>query len=117
MNKKGFTLVELLGVIILLGVIALITTNAVLPMITQSKTDVYNNSVKSIERAAQTYVVENDITLPTVNGTSIDINITLLASYVQHMEDPRDKSLITGIVRVTKQANEYIYLFIRHLNE
>ncbi len=39
-NKKGFTLVELLSVIVILSVVVLIATNAVLPMMSSAKKQV-----------------------------------------------------------------------------
>ncbi len=39
LNKKGFTLVELLSVIVILSVVVLIATNAVVPMMAGAKKD------------------------------------------------------------------------------
>ena len=46
MNKKGFTLVELLGTIILLSVIALIALPSVISLLTTSQEEI-NNSYRS----------------------------------------------------------------------
>ena len=37
MNKKGFTLVELLAVIVILALLIIITANAILPMMKKSR--------------------------------------------------------------------------------
>ena len=55
--KKAFTLVELLGVIIVLGVIALIAFPIVNKSIKTSKEDSLNSIIKTIEKAAEEYVV------------------------------------------------------------
>ena len=55
--KKAFTLVELLGVIIVLGVISLIVFPIVDKSIKTSKEDSLNSIIKTIEKAAQEYLV------------------------------------------------------------
>ena len=59
--KKGFTLVELLAVIIILGVIALITYPIIDKSIKNSKQQALDRTIDSIEEAAYKYSVENDI--------------------------------------------------------
>ena len=59
--KKGFTLVELLGVIIILGVIALITFPLIDKSIKSSKEKALERTIDGIEEAAYNYSVENDI--------------------------------------------------------
>src|SRR5574344_1356152 len=58
MNKKGFTLVELLAVIVILGVIALIVTPIVTGVIKKSKDSAAINSSYQYEEAAELYVSE-----------------------------------------------------------
>ena len=58
---NAFTLVELLGVIIILGVIALITYPIIDKSIKNSKQQALDRTIDSIEEAAYKYSVENDI--------------------------------------------------------
>ena len=51
--KKGFTLVELLGVIVILGIIGLIVTPLVLGTINDSEENVNEMQVETIKRAAK----------------------------------------------------------------
>ena len=60
-NIFGFTLVELLGVIIILSVIALITYPIIDKTIKNSKEEALKQTIKNIEDAAYNYSVENDI--------------------------------------------------------
>lgn len=48
MNKKGFTLVELLSVIVILSVVVLIATNAVIPMMSSAKKQVLATEANTI---------------------------------------------------------------------
>ena len=59
--KKGFTLVELLGVIIILGVIALITFPIINKSIKSSKEKALEQVINNIEDAAYKYSISNDI--------------------------------------------------------
>lgn len=59
--KKGFTLIEVLGVIVLLGVIALIAYPAVDNTIKESREKAYLENIKNIEDVAMTYSVSNDL--------------------------------------------------------
>ena len=61
MFKKGFTLVELLAVIVILAVIALIATPIVKKSIDNSKNQALKETINSIERAAYNYGYQNDI--------------------------------------------------------
>ena len=64
MKKKGFTLVELLAVIVLLGVLAIITTPAILAI----RENVLNNTLKSkistVHSAALAYGLDNINEIP-----------------------------------------------------
>ena len=57
-NKKGFTLVELLCVIVILSVIVLIATNAVVPMADSAKKQVLAMEANSLVKAAQTLYIQ-----------------------------------------------------------
>ena len=57
----GFTLVELIGVIIILGVIALITFPIIDKTIKNSKQQALERIIDNIEESAYRYSVENDI--------------------------------------------------------
>lgn len=52
-NKKGFTLVELLAVIVILGVLTAIAVPSVLGISKKIKTDMYDSKIKTIEVAAE----------------------------------------------------------------
>lgn len=58
-EKRGFTLVELLGVIIILGIIATITVPLVQRTILENAEEAYNDQVAIFEKAAKNYVASN----------------------------------------------------------
>ncbi len=53
MNKKGFTLVELLAVIAILAILVIMALPAVLSMFTKARVDTFQNEVRTIYRTAQ----------------------------------------------------------------
>ncbi len=59
LNNKGFTLVEMLAVVIILGVLAAIMVPTVTSMITKNQQDNFENLKKSITSAAKMYISDN----------------------------------------------------------
>lgn len=59
MNKKGFTLVEILAAITLLAILATLTINVSVKRINETKEKGLETLIKSIELAAKNYVIEN----------------------------------------------------------
>ena len=57
--KKAFTLVELLGVIVVLGIIATITVPLVQRTILENTEEAYQDQIISFERAAKNYVASD----------------------------------------------------------
>ena len=59
MNKKGFTLVELLATIVLLSIISVISYVSISSVIKKNKVNNCRNLIKSIEGASREYVSDN----------------------------------------------------------
>lgn len=55
MKKNGFTLVELLGVIVILGIIGTLVTPLVVNLINEGKEDVNKMQIETVKRAAKNY--------------------------------------------------------------
>lgn len=122
MKKKGFTLVELIGVIILLGVIALIAFPIVTNSIKSSKEKAYNAQINEIIESAKKWGVENSDNLPEVGSTdivSVDIPTLIQDGYIKKtddgtLKDPRDEDeSLNGCVHITysSEYNQYEYKY------
>ena len=64
--KKGFTLLELLAVIILLGVIAVIALPRVINVVDKTKKDAFKQTVVGVIKSAENYLADNILTNPDI---------------------------------------------------
>ena len=84
LNKKGFTLVELIATIVVLSIVVSIGSYSITNIIKNAKEKDYNLLINNIKDAAETYYQECKYSDNTGNNTGIDCNI-----------DPTLKDLIT----------------------
>ena len=70
MKDKGFTLAELLGVIAILGIIALITVPAINRSLNQGRNDLYQTQIEQLKKGAQDYYTEHLDEMPDDIGSS-----------------------------------------------
>jgi len=64
MNKKGFTLIELMGVIILLGILSLIATVSISNTLKEKKHESCEMQLKNIISGAELWVSKNPFDAP-----------------------------------------------------
>ena len=100
MNKKGFSLVELLTVISLLGILMGIAIQAVMGYLNKAQNQAYDSIYKATYDAAQTYIMENGIESTLANGSTGNVEITKLVEdgYMTHPTDPNTKTDCSGTV-------------------
>lgn len=82
MNKKGFTLVELIGVVVILGLIALVAFPALLNQINDSKKQVSDSQKEIIISAAKSYVSENKNDYADKSSFEIPVSDLISGSYL-----------------------------------
>ena len=111
--KKGFTLIELMAILVLLSIIALITTPIVFSDLKESKSTIYNAQIKQIEKGAQEWAAKNSRDLPSENES---INLTLGGlineGYVdKDIVDPTNKNPFPNCmyIEITNKNNNYHY--------
>jgi type IV pilus assembly protein PilA len=114
MMKRGFTIVELLAVIIVLGIILVIALPKVIDSMDKAFDKSYEISIKNIEKAAELYVTENPFEF--TNGDSFTIYLDDLCYYGNldcPVYNPDTEEEIYGYVQVTRQLNgTFTYEFI-----
>lgn len=93
MKNKGFTLVELLAVIVVLAVISIIVTPMVLGYIAKSEKSAYEASVQNVFDAAKIYItnLEESSDFPTggilVTDSKLDLKNSIFTSGVIYRKD------------------------------
>lgn len=96
--KKGFTLIEIIAILILLMLIVSITVPVVANVISNSKEKLYNDQVSLIIDGAKTYMMENEVT----SNTCISLETLSNGHYIDaEIKDPRTDLLMNGSVVAT----------------
>lgn len=114
MKNKGFTLAELLGVIVILALISLITVPAVSGVLQKYKAKLCNTQVEQIVSAARTWGSDNILKLPS-SGNSIEITLKELSDYgyidgdIQNPVTKDNFDLEETKVKITKNGKKYEY--------
>ena len=79
--KKGFTLVEMLAVIIILGIIAVIAIPTIQGVLLESKNNAYDLVVTKIKAKANDYIIDQKKTSLITSTTDLNVNIGELIFY------------------------------------
>ena len=80
-DRKAFTLIELLAILIILSAIALITVPQILNVIDDSKSSAADDTIKAVEKAASLYA--SAIDLDTENSLPVTVTFENGVSYYQ----------------------------------
>ncbi len=103
-DRQGFTLVELITIVAILGLIALIVYPAINSVIKNVKTNSYNNQIAIIEKAAKTWSIDNSNLLKTDGSIYyLPVKELLEEGYISNDEikDPRNSSKnLTGNIEI-----------------
>ncbi len=113
-NKRGFTLVEILGVITILGVLALIAIPTIDNIITKNKEKLYNSQIKTIEDGLKIWGDNNAMSLPEDGDDAllITIGILKLAGFVdEDIKDPNTNLCFSNdmLVSIAAEKGGYTY--------
>ncbi len=96
---KGFTLVELLAVIIVLAIIMLIAVNSVLPIMNQARQGTFASSANIILEAVETAVIADEINQKKFDCYSVSYLVT--NNYIKKIKANATDGF-TGYVTVTR---------------
>ena len=129
--KKGFTLIELICVITILGLIALIAIPTINNMVVKSRADAYKEQLDTIIDAARTYMSTNSLKLPAQTdeaSTCVTVKEIQDAGIIDENESlenpcadnkcsditdpsPIKASKFNGRVDITWNGNKYVYTY------
>ena len=113
-KNKGFSLVELLAVIVILGILAAVGLGVTSNLIDRANKDKMDSQKNIVTMSAQTYMQNNKNLVPKIIGESINVKISDLRSSNYLTEDIKntkgESCMEKSYVRVYKLSNsEYTY--------
>jgi len=104
LNKKGFTLMELLAVIVIMAIIFAVAIPSISSSVERSKTKQLNAKIEVIEAAGEVYISDNN-----VNYVSL---VTLYCGNIltkEELKDPfNEKNSLCGYVSYRNSDYEWI---------
>lgn len=124
-RKKGFTLIEMLAVIAILGIATLVIAPSIVGILKRSEDKKYENYLEDLYLAAESYVqsnMENITELSTIGG-SYTVSIKLLRDknlVKQNLINPKTKQNTkdTDGIKITVADDlKHIYTFITDIEE
>ena len=112
--KKGFTLAELLGVLVVLALISMIAIPSVANVIKDYKNQACVIQFSYVIEAGKSWASNNLDKLPNTTGEYVDITILDLIEYGYLAEDlvnPKTKAAFSSyfVVRITKNLKVFEY--------
>lgn len=112
MNKKGFSLVELMAVIVLIGLIAALASIPINKAIKDYRKKLYERQIDQIVLAANDWVVDNPYLLPPyIESNSVHLTIEDLINAEKldtKVVDSRNKKEISSCSYVEITLNEEV---------
>ena len=111
--RKGFTLVELLAVIIILGFVGSIAVVSVNLSLKKSKETLSKTQLKKVEEAAEVYYLKEGMS---TNVTCVSIDTLIDKGYIElsSVVDPKTKEELDGSVKIEYVANHYTYKYEKY---
>ena len=106
MNKKGFTLVEMLLVVVLIAVVTSITMPNIYKMLNKSKTDKVDEYLKIVKENLKMYNIDNKEDWVSDGTYAVEYNdLKKINPDISNIED----ICTSSILEITKQDNKYTY--------
>ena len=116
--KRGFTLVELLAVLILLGVVSLIAIPSIGKILNRSREKARESTKNELIQAAKNYYADNIRELPD-DGSHKCLSVSEIEEngYISNDDivDPTTEEKLTGYVKIyfDNTYNQYTYEYVK----
>lgn len=116
-NNKGFTLIEVLAVVVILITVVAIITPKVISQFKNSEETIYKNQIESIIKISRIYMSKNSNLLPEENQTYVITFDKLKQEQLINDDEilnPKTKKALTGCITVKYINNKYQYDYIEN---
>ena len=114
--KRGFTLVELLCVIVIIAIISLITFPKITRHINNAREELYITQIKNIEKIGERWALDNADYLDKfhINDTFISLNLLRGQKYLEYDDilNPKTKESMEGCILINYSNNKYSYEYV-----
>ena len=89
MKKNGFTLIEIIGAIVILGIIAIIAFATYTTSLRGFRNNYYTREVKTVEKSAEEFFTDNRNYRPTMllNAQEVTIGTLMTQDYIEKVVD------------------------------
>ena len=112
MNKKGFTMLELLAVIIILGILITLAYMGVSRYLNQARNATYSDFEQNIKDGVTNYLIDHTGTIPNEEESLVvDVKKLVCEGYVEDLQDPRESSKTCNLesYAIVKRNNDTNY--------
>lgn len=110
MKSKGFTIIELLAIIIIIGLIVLLITPVVNNLIENSENKSYNFQIKSIEDAAINFSIEYGNSITDLDSFTIDLKLLKDLAFIDFdIRNPKTNKYFSDDTLITLTKNKGSY--------
>lgn len=115
MNKKAFTIVELLSVVVILAVITLVSIPILINTSKKSKEGLYKEQISRLEEIAYNWGVKNISDLPMMSKDArfLELNDLFSKSAMNEKDviDPRTNKKLEGCIKITVKNVKYKFKY------
>lgn len=110
MNRRGFSLVELMAVISILGILIGVAIGAVSNYLEKAKNQAYSSIYKAASGACENYIIEHGLATSLDNNATgvVDLAVLVEESYMEDPVDPNTKTMCSGKIeyKMVKGSNK-----------
>lgn len=116
--KKGFTLMELLAVIVILSILSIIVFPNVVSIINNSKENLYQSQLRELETITKNFSLEHKELLDKnhLNDTYISLESLKKSKYLEQtkISNPKTGNEMTGCMKISynHENNQYVYQYL-----